>query len=68
MSEDPVPLFALEEADHLTRIHLKLGLEDIGFDVLETQDTIALVGPAAALDTPPAPTLADVIADRLDPA
>jgi hypothetical protein len=44
MSETPETLFALVEADHLTRIHLKLSLEDVGFAVKEQDDTIALVG------------------------
>ena len=59
MSETPETLFALVEADHLTRIHLKLGLEDVGFAVKEQNDTIALVGtpdPTVAEDSPILPT------------
>ncbi len=36
--------FAFEEADHLTRIHLKLALEDVGFEVAEADDVIAIAG------------------------
>ena len=36
-------VFAFEEGDHLTRIHLKLALEDIGFIVLEEDETIHLL-------------------------
>ncbi len=66
MTDTPVTLFALDEADHLTRIHLKLGLEDVGFDVRETQHTIALVGPSDLLDAAATPTLAEAIARRAD--
>ncbi|USU06643.1 hypothetical protein NF700_07075 [Sphingomonadaceae bacterium OTU29MARTA1] len=52
-------LFAFEEADHLTRVHLKLALEDIGFAVDERERTIAILGHggtaqpvAKPLDTP----------------
>lgn len=38
----PVCVFAFQEPDHLTRIHLKLALEDAGFAVSEEEDTIAL--------------------------
>lgn len=38
----PVCVFSFEEPDHLTRIHLKLALEDVGFAVSEEADTIAL--------------------------
>ena len=38
----PVCVFAFQEPDHLTRIHLKLALEDAGFAVTEDADTIAL--------------------------
>ncbi|EZP52937.1 MULTISPECIES: hypothetical protein [Sphingomonas] len=37
-------VFALRENDHLTRIHLKLALEDIGFVVDEDDVTIHLRG------------------------
>jgi hypothetical protein len=36
-------VFAFEEGDHLTRIHLKLALEDIGFVVCEEDETIHLL-------------------------
>ncbi len=38
----PVSVFAFQEPDHLTRIHLKFALEDAGFAVTEEADTIAL--------------------------
>ena len=38
-------LFAFSEADHLTRIHLRLALEDAGFSVEEAADELRLVGP-----------------------
>lgn len=62
MSEAPLTLFALVEADHLTRIHLKIGLEDVGFQVQEHADTITLLGvpdPTVAAETPILPTRAD---------
>ncbi len=46
--------FAFEEADHLTRIHLKLALEDVGFEVEEADDVIAIAG-GAGLPTQNAP-------------
>lgn len=60
MSDTPQTLFALIEADHLTRIHLKLGLEDVGFAVTEQDDTIALIGtpdPGVAARSPILPLL-----------
>lgn len=51
MSIEPVCVFSFDEADHLTRIHLKLALEDAGFVVSEDAETIALCDttrPAAA--------------------
>lgn len=39
---EPVCVFSFQEPDHLTRIHLKLALEDVGFAVSEDVDTIAL--------------------------
>jgi hypothetical protein len=42
MSVEPVCVFSFDEADHLTRIHLKLALEDAGFVVYEDAETIAL--------------------------
>jgi len=43
---DPVcSVFAFEEGDHLTRIHLKLALEDMGFVVSEEDETIHLLHP-----------------------
>lgn len=39
ISEQPV---SIVEADHLTRIHLKLGLEDIGFVVREEDARLTL--------------------------
>ena len=35
-------VFSFQEGDHLTRIHLKLALEDIGFRVCEHDETILL--------------------------
>ncbi|HEX8484527.1 hypothetical protein [Sphingomonas sp.] len=40
----PAAAFAFDEADHLMRIHLKLGLEDLGFVVVEENSTLALFG------------------------
>jgi hypothetical protein len=34
--------FIFVEADHLTRIHVKLGLEDVGFVVAEEMDQLAV--------------------------
>lgn len=42
MTEPSDCVFSFEEGDHLTRIHLKLALEDIGFLVCEHDDTILL--------------------------
>jgi len=42
MQCEPVRVFSFQEPDHLTRIHLKLALEDVGFAVVENADTIAL--------------------------
>jgi hypothetical protein len=50
MFVEPACVFAFQEPDHLTRIHLKLALEDAGFAVFEEADTIAL------RDTPDAAT------------
>ena len=51
--------FSFEEADHLTRIHLKLALEDVGFAVEEADDTIAIAGggrlPTASSSHSPSP-------------
>ncbi len=44
----PLPVvFAFEEADHLTRIHVKLALEDVGFAVQEEDATIRIGAPPA---------------------
>lgn len=52
----PVSVFAFQEPDHLTRIHLKFALEDAGFAVTEDVDTIALATETsgACPDEPPA--------------
>lgn len=42
MFVEPVCVFSFREPDHLTRIHLKLALEDAGFAVREEETTIAL--------------------------
>lgn len=43
MMIEPDPCaFSFDEADHLTRIHLKLALEDVGFAVVEEADTIRI--------------------------
>jgi hypothetical protein len=34
--------FSFEERDHLVRIHLLLGLEDLGFEVVELGTEIAI--------------------------
>ena len=48
MSLPKNPVFSFEEADHLTRIHIKLGLEDLGFPVREEDHQIIIDDP-----TPP---------------
>ncbi len=58
----PLPVvFAFEEADHLTRIHVKLALEDVGFAVHEEATTIRIAAPEAdvsgALSAPSSPAL-----------
>jgi hypothetical protein len=52
MTDPADAVFAFEEGDHLTRIHLKLALEDIGFVVLEEDETIHLLSttPGTCLD------------------
>ena len=35
--------FVFDEADHLTRIHLKLGLEDVGFTVEEEGSKLKII-------------------------
>ena len=47
--------FSFDETDHLTRIHLKLALEDVGFAVVEEEETIRI----APSEDPPAVNLAD---------
>jgi hypothetical protein len=42
MLKPPVAVFSFDEPDHLTRIHLKLGLEDLGFLIKEQVDTLAI--------------------------
>ena len=42
MDQPRPPLFAFSEAVHLTRIHLRLALEDIGFTVEEAADELRL--------------------------
>lgn len=42
MLVEPLCVFSFKEPDHLTRIHLKLALEDVGFAVSEEADVIAL--------------------------
>ncbi len=42
------PFFAFEEPDHLLRIHLKLGLQDIGFDVAEQDNDLVIATGARA--------------------
>jgi hypothetical protein len=44
MPDEPRPLFSFGERNHLTRIHLKLGLENLGFVVVEDGDDLSLVG------------------------
>ncbi|HEU0066028.1 MAG TPA: hypothetical protein VFQ57_02180 [Sphingomonas sp.] len=43
MQRDPT-LFEFQEPDHLTRIHLKMELEDLGFVVDESVEALAIVG------------------------
>ena len=53
MPDKPAPLFSFGEQDHLTRIHLKLGLENLGFVVLEDGGDLALVGAKSTTEPPP---------------
>ena len=54
MDQPRPPLFAFSEADHLTRIHLRLALEDIGFTVEEAADKLRLAdGGPGAMPEPP---------------
>ena len=53
MTNNLPSVFAFDEEDHLTRIHVKLALEDAGFTVSEDADTVSIheagpVSPAAA--------------------
>lgn len=54
MPDKPKPLFSFDEQDHLTRIHLKLGLENLGFVVLEDGGDLALVGAKPTGEASPA--------------
>jgi hypothetical protein len=56
MQPDPVPVFDFAEGDHLTRIHLKLGLEDLGFAVVEDGHVLKLIDPSEP--NPPSPSAA----------
>ena len=47
MIDQPPPFFVFEEADHLTRIHLKFALEDAGFAICEEDARIELIAPPA---------------------
>ena len=42
MPDTPKPLFSFAETDHLMRIHLRLGLEDLGFRVAEENDRLSI--------------------------
>ncbi len=46
------PLFSFGERNHLTRIHLKLGLENLGFVVVENGDDLSLVGAKPTVGPP----------------
>lgn len=50
MSIVSTPLFSFSERDHLTRIHLRLSLEDLGFAVEERADELTLGAPAGQGD------------------
>ena len=43
MTEDDNPVFEFDEASHMIRVHLKLGLEDIGFWVVENGERVSIV-------------------------
>ncbi|MCP3735208.1 hypothetical protein M9979_10035 [Sphingomonas sp. RP10(2022)] len=49
MSKLESHVFSFEEADHLTRIHLKLALEDVGFAVEEDAVTLGIVTEGAVV-------------------
>lgn len=59
MSLPNKPVFWFEEADHLKRIHMKLGLQDLGFPVREEDNQLIIDDPnkpgvsGAPKDTPP---------------
>jgi len=43
MLHAPVPVFSFDEPDHLTRIHLKIALEDVGFTIAEQAGAIVVL-------------------------
>lgn len=43
MTGDDEPVFEFDEASHLMRVHLKLGLEDLGFSVVEDGERVSIV-------------------------
>ena len=49
MKDPPPSAFSFDEADHLTRIHVKLALEDVGFAVVEQAETIHIAAPVPPL-------------------
>jgi hypothetical protein len=51
------PVFSFEEADHLKRIHMKLGLQDLGFPVREEDNQLII-------DDPNKPTTPDDVTRR----
>ena len=40
------PVFSFEEVDHLKRIHMKLGLQDLGFPVREEDNQLIIDDPS----------------------
>ena len=55
MVQLPPSVFAFDEEDHLTRIHVKLALEDAGFTVSEDADTVSIHDAQTVRPDVPAP-------------
>ncbi len=43
MTQVSSTLFSFDEPDHLTRIHLKLALQDMGFQIEEDEERLRLL-------------------------
>ena len=43
MTDSNEPLFEFDEDSHLMRVHLKLGLEDLGFSVVEEAERVSII-------------------------